>query len=407
MNSNIVLSHRKIYLAIGVIVMLFSGVLYAWSILKIPFAEEFHWKADILALNFTFTMCFFCLGAFAGSILCKKIGLRITLFISAVLTGLGFIFTGLLQSDKPFLLFITYALLSGTGIGISYNVIVSSVTSWFPDKKGFSSGCLMLGFGLSTLLLGNLIDSFYKIESLGWRKTFFILGIVLMIILIISGICLKRPSNDSELPKAKKNVSINTESLKIKDYSPTEMLKNFTFWRAFICMTFLTAVGNSAISFARDLVLSVDATENVATTMVGVLAVFNGLGRILTGVLFDRFGRKTAMYSSNIVTISAAVITLLSVNINSLPLCIIGLCLTGISYGSCPTVTSAFTSAFYGQKHFSVNYSLINFNLIFASFIAGLSNTLLINTGNYSASFIMLLILSICAMFLNITIRHP
>ena len=408
MNIKNVLKKRNIFLVVGVLVMLFSGVLYAWSILKIPFVSEFNWTADFLALNFTFTMSFFCLGAFFGSLLAKKIGIKITLLLSAVLTGTGFVLTGFLTSGKPYFLTVSYAILAGIGIGISYNVVVSSVTAWFPDKKGFSSGCLMLGFGLSTLILGNLIDALYQNEAFGWRNTFILIGIILFSVLSLSALILKRPDNDTVLPVNRSGkTKIVNEPFSVRDFSTVEMLRNFTFWRAFICMTFLTAVGNSAISFARDLVLSVDASAELATTMVGILAVCNGFGRILTGALFDKFGRKIAMYSSNIVTILAAVVTLFSIAIHSLPLCIIGLCLTGLSYGSCPTVTSAFTSAFYGQKHFSVNYSIINFNLIFASIIAGISNKLLISSGSYLYSFIMLLSLSLFAMLLNISIKKP
>ncbi len=398
---------RRVYLASGVAVMLFSGVLYAWSILKIPFAEELLWDAGFLALNFTLTMCFFCLGAFFGSLLNKKIGLKYTLFISAILSGAGFVVTGFLTSSAPVLLIAAYAVTAGTGIGISYNTVVSSVTAWFPDKKGFSSGCLMLGFGLSTLILGNVIDAMYKSEAFGWRRAFVLLGIVLFAVLLFAAFVIKKPDADTHLPSVQNKRDVKKEDFERRDFTTGEMLRNFTFWRAFVCMTLLTAVGNSAISFARDLVLSVDASPDVATTMVGVLAVCNGFGRILTGILFDKSGRRFAMICANIITIISAAITLVSVSIGSLPLCIAGLCLTGISYGSCPTVTSAFTSAFYGQKYFSVNYSLINFNLIFASFIAGLSNTLMINTGSFTASFIMLLVLSLLAMGLNITIKRP
>ena len=153
--------------------------------------------------------------------------------------------------------------------------------------------------------------------------------------------------------------------------------------------------------------LSVDASPALATTLVGVLSVFNGIGRILTGAVYDSLGRRTTMLASNILTIFAAGLTLVAVQVNSLPLCIAGLCLTGISYGSCPTMTSAFTASFYGTKYFPTNYSLTNFNLIIASFIATFSNTLLISTGSYTAPFTMLLILSVCALVLNFTIKKP
>lgn len=401
------LNKRWLYLISGVFTMLFSGVLYAWSILKIPFKTEFEWSDSVLAFNFTLTMCFFCLGAFFGSLICKKIGPKITLIIAGALVGIGFVSTGLLNNQIPYLLYITYAVLAGTGIGISYNVVVSTVNSWFPDKKGFSSGCLMMGFGISTLLLGNIISALFENVNVGWSKAYILLGIVVAIVLVLAGLVLKKPSADIKFPAPKVKKNIQKESFETKDFTTKEMLKSFTFWRAFVFMALITAVGNSVISFARDLVISVDAAPALATTLVGVLSVFNGIGRILTGAVYDSLGRKTTMLASNILTIFAAGLTLVAVQINSLPLCIIGLCLTGLSYGSCPTMTSAFTASFYGTKYFPTNYSLTNFNLIVASFIATFSNSLLISTGSYTAPFLMLLILAVGALGLNFTIKKP
>lgn len=406
MKNNLI--KRWFYLFTGVFTMLFSGVLYAWSILKIPFKEDFGFSDSTLAFNFTLTMCFFCLGAFFGSLICKKAGPKITLIISGLLVGVGFTITGFLNEATPHaLLYITYAVLAGSGIGIAYNVVVSTVCSWFPDKKGLCSGALMMGFGVSTLLLGNIISILFENENFGFSKAYITLGVVIGVVIILAGLILKRPSGDVQFPTPKIKKIASKEKFETKDYTTKEMLKSFTFWRAFVCMAFITAVGNTVISFARDLMLSVDAIPTLATTLVGVLSVFNGIGRILTGAFYDSLGRRITMISANVLTIVAAAVTLIGVIIHSLPLCIVGLCLTGLSYGSCPTVTSAFSASFYGQKYFSTNYSITNFNLIVASFIATFSNSLLISTGSYIAPFILLLILAVSAMGLNLSIKRP
>ncbi len=407
MSIETVIKKRRIYLATGVFAMLFSGVLYAWSILKIPFKADYNWSDSVLAFNFTLTMCFFCLGAFFGSLISKKIGHKIALVISGALVGIGFSWTGLLNADNPYLIYLTYAILAGSGIGISYNVVVSTVNSWFPDKKGFCSGCLMMGFGISTLFLGEVINALFENSNIGWSKAYIILGIVVAVVIILSGIILQKPSADTHFPALKAKKSVQKENFETKDFTTKKMLKSFTFWRAFIFMALISAVGNSVISFARDLVISVDAAPALATTLVGILSVFNGVGRVLTGAIYDSAGRKTTMLSANILTIFAAALTLVAVQMHSLPVCIIGLCLTGLSYGTCPTITSAFTASFYGAKYFATNYSLINFNLIAASFIASFSNSLLISTGGYTAPFVMLLILSVCALGINFTIKRP
>ena len=56
MNNNIKTSYRWFILVSSVFAMLFAGIIYAWSILKVPFASDFGWKAEQLSLNFTITM---------------------------------------------------------------------------------------------------------------------------------------------------------------------------------------------------------------------------------------------------------------------------------------------------------------------------------------------------------------
>ena len=174
-----------------------------------------------------------------------------------------------------------------------------------------------------------------------------------------------------------------------------------------MCIVFLAAVGNTVISFARDLSISVGAEAGLATTLVGVLSVCNGLGRIATGAIFDRLGRRKTMLLANIIAIAAAGVTLLSVFTGSVPLCVVGLCVTGFSYGSCPTISSAFVSAFYGSKHFSMNFSIMNFNLMGASLLATVSSMLLTSSGGYVVPFILLLALSAVALVLNLSVKRP
>jgi len=400
------LSSRKILLPIGIISMLFAGILYAWSILKAPLASEFGWGAEALALNFTLTMTFFCIGGFLGSQITKKIGTQLSVILSGILTGLGFALTGF-STGNIIVLYITYALMAGLGIGISYNVIISTVNAWFPDKKGLCSGCLMMGFGASSLILGKFAEKMFASETIGWRNAFLIIGIVLGIVLIISGLFIKRPDPSVQFPAPKTVKKKHSEDFEIKDFTSKEMLKRASFWKAFLALICLTAVGSSVISFAKDLAISVGAESATASTLVGVLSIFNGLGRILTGALFDNIGRKKTMITANIITVIAAVVVLISVTTNSVVICIIGLCLTGLSYGASPTVSAAFTSAFYGTKYYQTNFSIMNFNLIFASFIATVSSNLLVATNGYTVPFILLTALSAIAFILNISIKRP
>ncbi len=403
-NNNI--SVRWIHLVIGVIAMLFAGVLYTWSILKAPLSAEFGWGASELALNFTLAMSLFCIGGLLGARISKRAGHRVALIVAGVLSAAGFVLTALMRNTSVVMLYISYGILAGLGIGIAYNVVIATVSAWFPDKKGLCSGCLMMGFGASALILGNLADALFK-SSLGWRYTYMILGGAICIILILAALLLKKPDAEVILPQPKVSKTASEEAFEARDFTSLQMLCRPSFWMAFICISFLAAVGSSVISFAKDLALSVNAPESLAVSLVGVLSVCNGLGRIFTGALFDSIGRRKTMLCANAITICAASVTLFAVYIGSLPLCIAGLCLTGMSYGACPTITAAFTSSFFGMKYFSTNMALMTFTVMGGSLIATVSNKVLELTGGYTATFAMLLGLTSIALILNVFIKKP
>lgn len=397
-------SIRWAYLILGILALLAAGVLYAWSILKTPLADTFGWTGAELALNFTLTMCFYCLGGFLGGLISRKLGCRFSLFLAAILSGVGFFLTSRL-SGAVVMLYISYGVLAALGIGIAYNVIITTVSAWFPDKKGLCSGALMMGFGTSALVVGKLASAL--IDGPGWRTAYLTMGIMLAIVLALTALVLRKPGKDVVLPAQLQKTGSGAEVFEQRDYQTGEMLRRLSFWLAFLCIVCLAAVGNTVISFARDLALSVGAQAAFATILVGVLSVCNGLGRIAVGMLFDRLGRKWTMLLANCLTILAAGITLISVMTKSLPLCIAGLCVTGFSYGSAPTITSAFTSTFYGTKYFPLNFSVMNFNLMGASFAATAAGGLVESCGGYIAPFVLLLCLAGISLVLNLCIRKP
>ncbi len=396
------LSVRWVYMAVGVIAMLFAGVLYAWSILKSPLSAAFGWGQSKLALNFTLAMTFFCVGGLLGAQLSKRWGHKIALILAGILSALGFALTALLHDASVVMLYITYGALAGTGIGIAYNVVIATVSAHFADKKGLCSGFLMMGFGASALILGNAADAMFK-STIGWRATYAILGGSILVVLMLAAFILKKPT----LSKQDSAKTAQVQMPEKRDFSSRQMLCRASFWLAFLCISFLAAVGSSVISFAKDLVLSVNAPEALAVSLVGVLSVCNGLGRILTGVVFDTIGCRKTMVCANILTIGAAAVTLVAVQANSLVLCILGVCLTGMSYGACPTITAAFTSSFFGMKHFPNNMAIMTFTVMIGSFIATASNKVLEATGGYTATFAMLLSLTFVALVLNMCIRKP
>ncbi|MCI1966033.1 MAG: MFS transporter [Oscillospiraceae bacterium] len=399
---------RWFYLLVGTVSMLFAGIIYAWSILKVPLAASFGWSPSEMGLNFTLTMCFFCVGGVLSGFLTKRMSPKVPVIAGAVLFFSGFMIVSRMSGASISTLYFSYGGMSGLGIGMAYNAVISTTNAWFPDKRGLCSGSLMMGFGVSALVLGNLAGKMIGMESVGWRNTYLILGAAIGTVLLLAGLAVRLPSAEIRFPQPKTGQKAEQEEdFERKDYTTGEMARRLTFWKFFCFCIMSSAVGSTVISFARDLAISFGAAAALATALVGVLSVCNGLGRILAGFLFDSLGRRRTMLAASAITILAAAALLGSVLTGSLALGIAGICLTGISYGCSPTITPALIGTFYGTKHFAVNYGVANLMLIPSSFTATLAGSLVTSTGSYTMPCVILLVFSMAAMLLCVSIKRP
>lgn len=398
---------RWAYLFSGTVGMLFAGIIYAWSILKAPLAGAFGWTPSGLGLNFTLTMCSFCVGGVLSGLLTRRFSPKVPVIAGAILSFCGFAMVSRMSGGIA-VLYLSYGGMCGLGIGMAYNAVISTISAWFPDKRGLCSGSLMMGFGFSALLLGSLAGRMIAAESIGWRNTYLFLGAAIGTVLLLSGLLLRFPPAGTPFPHPKSDrKAAQGELFERKDYTTGGMVRRLTFWKFFFFCIATSAVGSTVISFAKDLAVSVGAAASLATALVGILSVCNGLGRILAGILFDTLGRRRTMLAASGTTILAAGVLLTAVLTKSLPAGIAGICLTGLSYGCSPTITPAFIGTFYGTKHFSANYSVANLMLIPSSFTATLAGSLVASTGSYAMPCVILFMFSMFSLALCLSIKQP
>ena len=387
-------SRRWFYLALGVVVLLFSGIIYAWSILKAPLAESFGWSAAQLSVNYTLTMSFFCLGGIAGSAIGRRIGPRWVIALAAVLACGGLTAAARITGGSIAALYLSYGVCSSLGIGMAYNAILSTVCAWFPDRVGLSSGCLMMGFGASTLVVGSAADAMISAPGWGWRMAYTVLGAALGVMLLLAAVLLRRPP-EVQRPAGDSRADPG-------GCTPGQMLRTPSFWLCFFYVMLLAAAGSTVIAFARDIALSVGAGTALAAALVGALSICNGLGRVITGAAIDAFGEKRVMLTANFVTIAAVGLLLAAVAGDSVPLCVAGLCLTGFSYGANPSLSSTLTADFYGPRYYSSNLSFMGLNLLGTAWIASAAGALLTAAGSYAAPLTLLLGLALLGLALDL-----
>ncbi len=400
MNKN----SRWIYAITGVLILLFAGLIYAWSVLSTPIAAEFSdWSKGSLSLTFTLAMSFFCLGGLVAGLVAGKIKERYIFWASAIFFFIGFYIVSVMQSLPA--LYIGFGVFAGLGAGFSYNTVMGSVTKWFPDKKGLISGILLMGFGIGAFIIGKVYAAL--IGTYSWRSLFRALGFIVFIVIILGSIIVRRPLDD-EL----KGIAVSEKKTEGKignDYTTSQMVKKASFWLYFVWAVLMSAAALALIAQASGIVTesSGDLSAGTIATIVGLISVFNGIGRVIFGGLYDRLGQRKTMLTNNALYLISVIINICGLNAKSLPLVVIGFIFFGLSYGGVTPTNSAFIMDFFGVKNYPVNFSIINLNLLFASFGGTLAGMIYDMQGTYLSIFIIMIIAIVIATACTLLIRRP
>lgn len=394
--------NRWVYAIVGVIVLLFAGLVYAWSVLSTPIAAEFTgWTKAQLSLTFTLVMILFCIGSLLCGLLAGKLSTKNAVRVSAVLFLAGFFIASRCQS--PITLYLGFGLLCGLASGLAYNGVMSTMVKWFPDKPGLISGVLLMGFGGGSFLIGKLYQAWTPAGIGGWRTSFVVLGIICCAVLAVCSFFFVAPGADFTVPAGKGGRAVAAPR---EDIKPAVMLKRPAFWLYYVWAIAVSAAGLALISQASGVVWEASADQTAASvaTIVGLISICNAVGRVLFGGMYDKFGRSLSMQLVNGLFILTSVVLLLAMSSRSVVVVIIGFVIGGLAYSGVTPTNSAFCRAYFGPTSYPVNFPLINSNLIFASFGSTISGALYDASGSYSSTFFLIIGLAVAGILCSLSI---
>lgn len=291
-NNTLTLCRWKVAIA-AVAVHLCIGSVYAWSVFVKPLQLMYDWtKQD---LTWTFSIAIVVLGlsaALSGSWMENK-GPHRSAQISALAFGLGIIGAGVASHiGSLWLLYLTYGVLGGIGLGLGYISPVSTLVKWFPDKRGLATGMAVFGFGAGSLITGPIAADL--IENLGVPGTFYILGFAYLAIIFAASSFLYFPPEGYK-PEGwdpNKSAEAGKGFCTKRNFEVSEALKTPQFWLLWILFFINISAGIMLISLASPMAQEiVGFTPIQAGFMVGLMGIFNGAGRIFWSSVSDYIGR--------------------------------------------------------------------------------------------------------------------
>ena len=181
------------------------------------------------------------------------------------------------------------------------------------------------------------------------------------------------------------------------------MLRRRNFWLCLAWAVILSAAGLAIINESTTYAAAFaggDLTR--AAALAGIVSVANGVGRVISGQIFDTAGYRSAMLSVSAFYLAAAGLLALSLKTGSVPVLAAAFLLTGLAYGGVPPLNSAFTARFFGREHYAVNFSIMNMNLIAASYLGPVCGG-----GSYGGTFLAIAVFAAAGAAVTLLIREP
>lgn len=275
------------------------GSVYAFSVFKKPLGQLLEGASNNqIAWTFSFAIFFLGLSAAVMGRFVEKRGPRTSGMLAAAFFGSGLLLAGfgaLIQN--LYVIWIGYGVLGGIGLGIGYITPVSTLVKWFPDHRGMATGLAIMGFGFGAMVGGpvfNYIIELFTVEGNGIAYTWFITGVGYLVIMMVSANYLQRPP-ERWMPDAMKAAVDAGEKEVVADLSQStanEAVKTPQFWGLWTMMFINISCGIAVIYVASPLAQeSIGLSPAEAAGVVGLMSLFNGLGRIAWASASDYLGR--------------------------------------------------------------------------------------------------------------------
>ncbi|PKM67206.1 MAG: MFS transporter [Firmicutes bacterium HGW-Firmicutes-19] len=383
---------RWIYIFNGIIIMMLLGTVYSYSIFRKSLEEMFRIGSAESGLPYMVALGFYALFMFLSGKMIERFHPRRMMLFGGFLVSLGWILSYFASGVTH--LVVTYGMIAGAGVGIAYGVIINVVAKWFVDKRGFAVGLVLIGFGMSPLIVAPIVRSL--ISNFGIMNTFLTLGLAYAVLIPVLAIPFRYPKqNETDGFDKIQNVSGDLNS-----FTTSEMVKSKRFKGLYINFIIGTMIGLMLIGLTFGIGTDyVGMSPTTVTAMISAFAIFNGMGRPFSGWLTERLSPLKSMLISYGLIMIASVIMIISQG--RMPvLYFVAFAMFWFNLGSWLAIAPTTTILFFGAKNYSQNYSVVFTAYGIGAILGVLTSGVFIDiVRNYSILFYYIFLLGLIGVF--------
>ena len=395
-------SNRWLIAAAGIVMQVALGAVYAWSVFRIPLTRAYGWSISQVTLTFELAILLLGLAAFAGGLWMKRAGPRPMAVIGGISYGLGVIFAGQAHGHLG-LLYLTFGVLGGFGLGLCYIVPVATLIKWFPDRRGMITGLAVAGFGAGALVTAPVAQRL--IPSVGLPATFGILGSAYLIAILGSAFFMKNPPEGYRPPGWQPAPAQRTHPA-AHDLELREALHTWQWYALWAILFLNTMAGISIISQAAPMAQEIAGTSAAtAAGLVGIISIGNAAGRFLWAWFSDLIGRRQVFLTMFLIQ---AIMFLLLSRVHSFTALAASAFIVLFCYGGGFGTMPAYAADYFGSANVGSIYGLMltawgTAGVLGPSLFAGIRQ----RTGHYTMALDIVAGVMLLSAVLPFVIRPP
>ena len=399
------MSYRWVIVAIGCIIFFLEwGIQYSYGIFLTELCSDFGWTRTIISGGFSTYMVWHSIMNVPAGWLNDKYGPRLTLTLSIIFLCAG---CSLMSTvSAPWQLYLFFGILSGTGNGLCFVPVTSTISRWFVEKRGIALGIALAGIGMGTLVLVPFAQ--FLISNFEWRSSYLILAGILLIVGLPLSQLMRGQSSGIE------SVSGGETEMIREDKHDTQSKVNFilkeavttkAFWFLFLMYAFLILVLQMVMVHLKALAVDIGITPVMAATFVGLVGGVSILGRIVMGGSSDKFGRKACFF---VCFLLVGIAMLWLMEAQQVWQFYIFSAVFGFGYGGCIPLFPAITADWFGTR----SHGKIFGTLSLAAGIGGAIGPLLGGhifdlTGSYDIAIVTGITLAFIAAACSFLVKAP
>lgn len=258
------------------------GALFSLAVFLQPMSEATGWSRTGISSAMTLDFLTMGVAAFGWGALSDRFGPRPVVLAGAILLGLGLVLASRASSLLEFQLI--YGIVVGVAAGAVFAPMIATVTGWFDRHRSLAVSLVSAGMGVAPMTISPFAQ--WLISSYDWRTAQLTIGIVAWVLLVPAALLVRRaPVVTASSPGMATAEGGEGMTVGQALRSPQFIVLSLTF---FCCCAAHSGPIFHTVSYA----LACGLPAMTAVTIYSVEGLAGLGGRILFGVLGDRFGAR-------------------------------------------------------------------------------------------------------------------